>query len=365
MQNTVHQRISSELENNKTPRALGQLSNLTDFSSNDYLGMAKQISGENQPQGSTGSRLLTGNFPLAEDTENQIAENFGYESCLIYSSGYMANLGVLSCLPKRNDLILYDQLSHACIKDGARLSMAESQAFRHNDLTDLERRLKKAAGITYVVTESIFSMDGDESPLHEIADLTDRYGASLIVDEAHATGVRGFKGGGCTQENGIQEKILAAVYTFGKGFGGHGAAVASTRQVKEYLVNFSRQFIYTTGLPPAAVQHIREVLPKVTETSRERIALMDNINHFKKIWSMEGPGNLEVISSESAIQAIIYPGNEEVRGLSRELQKKGFDVRPILSPTVAEGRERIRICLHSFNTFEEIEALIRSIAKLV
>jgi 8-amino-7-oxononanoate synthase len=349
----------------KTYRELSLSTSSVDFSSNDYLGIAKLPGKEGLPSGSTGSRLLSGNSSLAEEAEDLLANSFGYEKTLIYSSGYLANLGVLSCLPQRGDTILYDQYAHACIKDGARLSAATYHSFRHNDLADLERRLKNASGRSFIVVESIYSMDGDEAPLQAMADLADQYNASLIVDEAHATAVRGPHGGGLVEESGLQNRTLAVIYTFGKGMGSHGAAVAGSALLREYLINFSRPFIYTTALPPATYQHLIDVHPMISKYSDRRQALDLNIRYFLSQWEQEPHSPLTLLPSSSAIQAVVFPGNHAVHDLAFFLNKKSYDVRPILSPTVPAGTERLRICLHAYNNQEEISGLITALKSYV
>jgi 8-amino-7-oxononanoate synthase len=252
--------LEKKLEKRKEIDALRTLAineGKTDFCSNDYLGIVKNkllenVPGENYAHGSTGSRLLSGNYKLIEETENIIANFHEAEAGLLFNSGYAANTGLLGCIAQKGDIIIYDQLSHASIRDGIRLSFATSFSFQHNDVGDLE---KKLAGIQnpgvniFVVTESVFSMDGDMAPLLEISSLCERYGAGLIVDEAHATGVTGAKGEGLVQQLSIQHKCFARVHTFGKACGCHGAIVLGSEKLKNYLINFSRPFIYSTSLP--------------------------------------------------------------------------------------------------------------------
>src|SRR6185312_6797547 len=261
-----------------------------DLCSNDYLGVVRYGLLENgildatliadtpDAHGSGGSRLLAGNYPLVEETERQIAVFHAAPAALIYNSGYDANLGLLSSVPQRGDVILYDSLSHASIRDGMRLSPAQVYAFAHNDLTELKIRLEKFSkmGNVFVVTESVFSMDGDMAPLVEMADLCRQYDAQLIVDEAHATGVVGPNGEGLVQELGLADECFARVHTFGKAVGCHGAAILGSTLLRDYLINFSRSFIYTTALPPASVRAIARayaLLPRLDE-ERERLRLL-------------------------------------------------------------------------------------------
>lgn len=339
-------------------RFLRTTGGMIDFCSNDYLGIAanqllKGFENEKNSTGSGGSRLLSGNYELIEKTEEKIASFHKAESGLIFNSGYDANLGLLSCIGQKGDLIIYDSLSHASIRDGIRLSFAESFAFRHNDVDDLERKLKAATGQVYVVTESLFSMDGDFAPLKEIVDLCNQYEAQLIVDEAHATGIVGACGEGLVQELELNEHCFARIHTFGKALGNHGAIVLGSCELRDYLINFSRAFIYTTALPPASVATIAAAYDLFPGMMEERTKLQELVKTFRA-----AKLRFEKLDSVTAIQGVIVPGNPEVRELASNIQQKGLDVRPILYPTVPKGKERLRIILHSFNTQEELEKLI-------
>lgn len=334
----------------------------TDFCSNDYLGIVRnqlieKALGGQAPMsfrhGSTGSRLLAGNYALVEETEKTLAAFHEAEAGLIFNSGYDANLGLLSCVPQRGDTIIYDFLSHASLRDGIRLSFAQSFAFRHNDLADLEKRLQAATGTIFVVTESVFSMDGDMAPLTAISDLCEQYGAHLIVDEAHATGVVGKKGEGLVQHLHLQAKCLARIHTFGKAVGCHGAIILGSERLRNYLVNFSRSFIYSTSLPEASVAAIRCAYGLFPGMHAERAHLQQLINTFQQATS-----NLEKLVSDTPIQIVIIPGNDRVKKVAGALQAAGLDVRAILYPTVPAGKERLRIVLHAFNTIQELNQVI-------
>jgi 8-amino-7-oxononanoate synthase len=332
-----------------------------DFCSNDYLGIVKNKLLENSinkdlPHGSTGSRLLSGNYALIEETEKLISEFHNAAAALIFNSGYDANIGLLSSVPQKDDAIIYDKLSHASIRDGIRLSFASSFSFLHNDLADLEKKLSSVPGSTqniFVVTESVFSMDGDIAPLIEMSLLCEKYNAALIVDEAHATGVIGTKGEGVVQQLGLEGKCFARVHTFGKACGCHGAAILGSAQLKKYLINFARPLIYSTSLSPSAVSAITASYRIFPFMNEERKNLEMLINIFKKA-SLKYP----VTSSITPIQAVIIPGNEEAKKIAGNLQQNNFDVRAILYPTVPKGGERLRIVLHSFNTFDELNNMI-------
>ena len=333
-----------------------------DFCSNDYLGIVKNgliekyISGKKYKakHGATGSRLLSGNYELIENAEKTIANFHLCEAGTLFNSGYDANIGLLSCIAQKADSIIYDKLSHASIRDGIRLSFANAFSFAHNDLDELEKKLRIATGNIFVVTESVFSMDGDFCPLIELVDLCDRYKAHLIVDEAHALGVVGKSGEGLVQHLNLQEKCFARIYTYGKAAGCHGAFVAGSARLKEYLVNFARSFIYSTSMPEVAVEAIIASYQLFPEMNDQRMQLMELVKKF-----LEAELKYEKLISTTSIQGIIVPGNDTVRKVAKMLQEHGFDVRPILYPTVPEGRERLRIVLHSYNTFSQIEQLIK------
>ena len=335
----------------------------TDFCSNDYLGIVhnqlieKKLASEPQvlyKHGSTGSRLLAGNYALAESTEKMIAIFHQAPSGLLYNSGYDANMGVLSCVPQRGDTIMYDYLSHASLRDGIRLSFAQSFAFRHNDMADLEKKLQSATGTVFVVTESVFSMDGDTAPLTVISTLCKQYGAHLIVDEAHATGVAGEQGAGLVQQLQLQDACFARIHTFGKAVGCHGAVVLGSERLRDYLINFSRSFIYSTALPEASVAAIRCAYELFPAMHKERAHLQQLINRFQ-----QAGGKWEKLVSATPIQIVIVPGNDAVKEVAGALQHAGLDVRPILYPTVPAGKERLRIVLHAFNSMEEIDQVIQ------
>lgn len=348
-------------------RMLPAENNLVDFTSNDYLGLARSdelydrirptLSAGGSKNGSTGSRLLSGNSSQAEELEEKLAGIFQSPSALIFNSGYSANVAVLSSIPQKGDTILYDDLAHASIKDGARLSLAKKYSFRHNDLEDLDRKIKKSEGRIFVVVESIYSMDGDECPLAELVNLSTKRGFSIVLDEAHSTGVRGPRGAGISVEKALHDKIDIRIYTFGKAMGACGACVAGSHQLRDYLVNFSRPFIYTTAPSP----HTLTVIGCAFDFLAANMGLQQNLErkiaHFLKL----GSALPNRTPSSSAIQTFLIPGNENARAAAARLQKKGFDVRPILSPTVREGTERLRLCLHAFNSDSEITSLTEAL----
>jgi 8-amino-7-oxononanoate synthase len=295
---------------------------------------------------------------LIEEAEETIARFHDAASALIFNSGYDANLGLLSCVPQRNDTVFFDSLSHASIRDGIRLSFATSHSFQHNDLIDLEKKLqvahKEKTANCFVVTESVFSMDGDLAPIREMNLMCRKYDANLIIDEAHATGVIGSKGEGLVQEYQLQNEIFARVHTFGKALGAHGAVVLGRKSLKDYLINFCRPLVYTTALPESSVHHLLTSYSIFPQLNEERKELQNLIQLFQSL-----SFKYETLKSSTAVQGMIIPGNQETRSVATKLQQKNFDVRPILYPTVPKGKERLRIVLHSFNTFEQILELAK------
>lgn len=351
-----------------------------DFSSNDYLGLAQSAIVFNETHqylidnarchnGATGSRLLSGNHKVYQETEKFIANFHQSQAALIFNSGYDANIGFFSSVPQKGDLILFDELCHASIRDGIQLSNAKAYKFTHNDCEDLEKLILRNTNSTiYIVTESVFSMDGDCPNLEELVRLTDKYNCYLVVDEAHALGVFGkpeVSGAeGLVQMLGLQEHVFARIMTFGKGLGCHGAAILGSVQLRDYLVNFARSFIYTTGLSPHAVATIFVAYHYLEKEKKNIEALRANIIHFNQEKNMLGLKSL-FVHSKSAIQSAIIPGNEIVKVIAKQLQEKGFDVKAILSPTVSEGQERLRFCLHSYNSHQQISEVLQLLSTFV
>lgn len=343
----LEKKLTEMLKKREQENALRSLSLHTDkidFCSNDYLGFSKKKWVSSLHNGSTGSRLLSGNSQIHIDCENFLSDFYQTESTLLFQSGYDANLGFFSCVPQKNDTIIYDELCHASIRDGMRLGKARNFSFRHNDLDHLKEKIKQATGNCFVVVESVYSMDGDFSPLNEISKLCQQKGANLVIDEAHASGIFGPMGQGI----GYNFPNFARIHTFGKAFGCHGAAIVGSKILIDFLVNFSRPLIYTTALSPHSVSCIKQAHETILNCD-ERDQLHQNIALFKKHIH-----NLKLIDSNSAIQCIIVSGNDACKKAAQKLYSEGLDVRPILHPTVEKGQERLRICLHSFNTKEEI-----------
>lgn len=367
----LHKKLE-ERESQSAIRSLNTSTGMVDFFSNDYIGFSRNtriftnaskiLSDKNIVQnGATGSRLISGNYKLYDEVELQIAKFHKVEDALLFNSGYDANLGFFSSVPQRADFIFYDEYIHASIRDGIAISNAKSYKFSHNNLEDLKKVLERVVVLDtseiYIVTESVFSMDGDSPDLKAFSSFCSSNGYNFIVDEAHAIGVFGEHGEGLVSELHIQDLVFAQIVTFGKAMGCHGAAILGSKKLKEFLVNFARSFIYTTGLPPHSVATISAAYTELSVLGENlkptRTELLENIKYFNEQVDFLNLSTF-FISSASAIHCCIISGNEQVKQIAEEIQKKGFNVKAILSPTVSAGQERIRFCLHSYNTKQEI-----------
>lgn len=371
-----HQLLKSKLDARNKSGILRELrlpGSGVDFCSNDYLGLKDDarlkeeavnlLVNANLPLGSGGSRLLTGNSLQTEQLENEAARFFLSEKALFFNSGFDANLGIFSSVPQKDDIILYDDLVHASIRDGIRLSFARSFSFAHNNLEALEKKLSAYKGLRlYVAVESVYSMDGDTAPLKDILKRCQQYNAALIVDEAHATGVLGAGGRGLCEQENITDQVFARVFTFGKALGSHGAAVCGSALLQEYLLNFSRSFIYTTALSPFQAGLSLLSLQFIQKHPETISTLWKRINYFDEEIEEAGISKW-FITGKSAIKCLITGDGKKSRNIAADLRAKGFEVMPILSPTVALGSERIRICLHAFNSEKEITDLIYQLKK--
>ena len=383
-------KLQQKLEERKANNALRQLrtqSSLIDFSSNDYLGFSKNktifenshafLVGHNILQnGATGSRLLSGNHRIYNIVEDLLTNFHNSEAALIFNSGYDANIGFFSSVPQRGDIIIYDEYIHASIRDGIKLSNAKAYKFKHNDLADLEQKCETEASRNpkdtdiYIVTESVFSMDGDSPDLEAISQISKKHNALLVVDEAHAIGVFGTRGSGLIQNLGLEKQIFARILTFGKALGCHGAAIVCSQKLKNYLVNFSRSFIYTTALPPHSLATIHSSYNELVNSSNTSTPnshihkLHQNIQYFKSEINKNHLNSI-FIKSDSAIQCCVISGNDLVKQIAVKLQEHGFDVKPILSPTVPISEERLRFCLHSFNSEGDISKVLQLLTTFV
>jgi 8-amino-7-oxononanoate synthase len=372
--NKAEEFIQSKLQQRAEKGILRMLSSKAlqiDFSSNDYLGFArsselkinsatKSAQITDYKNGATGSRLLNGNHAFTEETEQAIANFHKAEAGLIFNSGYDANVGLISSLAQRGDTIISDELIHASLIDGARLSYANRYTFKHNDLNELEAKLKVSKGNVYVLIESVYSMDGDLAPITEVSKLCKQYQANLIVDEAHALGIFGTHGSGIVQMLGLEQDVFARILTFGKALGCHGAIILGSKNLRSYLINFARSFVYTTAAPIhsiATIYSAYQMLIRMDYTKQ----IGSKISLYKSLLKDTA---IPTIESTSAIQTVLYNNANDAKIAAQKLQSKALDVRAILSPTVSEGKERLRICLHLFNSDQEIEILVNELKTL-
>jgi 8-amino-7-oxononanoate synthase len=353
-----------------TLRRLEQNRHLVDFASNDYLGLARsmelrRITDESYAKytqfahGATGSRLISGNHKLYEELEHFIADYHQAEAGLIFNSGYDANVGFFSAVPQPGDIVYADELVHASIRDGLKMTRAACSYFSHNDLADLEVQMQKHPGNKFIAVESIYSMDGDFAPLLELVKLADKYGANLIVDEAHATGIFGSKGEGRVVQLGLQNRVYARVHTFGKALGGHGAVVLGSGVLREFLINFARSFIYTTALPLYSLLWVKNAYDILSKGCYKELEMRFLINSLQE--NLKGLSGAVMSINEGPIQSLVIPGNGRAKQVSAALAQAGFYAKAILYPTVPRGKERLRICVHQFNTAEEVLGLCNTI----
>lgn len=375
-----HQFIDDELDKRKTNKRFRTLKSvkpaadavtitkngreLINFCSNDYLGLSKNpqvIQGAKEHvqkygAGSTASRLITGTYDIHNDLEAKIAETFKTEAALLFNSGYQANSTIIETITDRHALVLADKLSHNSLLQGSLSSRADLQRFNHNDLEDLEKLLKRAQKGTYsrilIVTETVFSMDGDRTDVRVIAGLAEKYNALLFVDDAHAVGVWGEKGLGLGYEVAGIDILLG---TCGKAFGSFGAYVACSKKMRDYLVNFCPGFIYTTALPPAVIGAIDSAIDLIPKLESERKLYHEKIsgvlNTLKDLGYNTGP------SSTQIIPLIIGP-EDECLELAEWLETQGILATAIRPPTVPKNSSRIRITLTLKHTEEHIEYLL-------
>jgi 8-amino-7-oxononanoate synthase len=367
--------LFNDLEKRKTEHSLRQLSNQQfeiDFYSNDYLGYAKNQDIGNygtsvlQPSqfnahGSTGSRLISGNHSWFQKVEDKAKAMFKAQAALYFNSGYDANIGLLSAILKPKDIIFFDELCHASIRDGLQMSPTKAYKFKHNDYEDLAQKIKSQhqrlePQNTYIITESVFSMDGDMSDIGELVTLAKANNAFLIVDEAHAVGVCGTDYKGLTFD--YAEHIFARIITCGKSLGSHGALFLGSEDLKLFLVNFSRPFIYSTAASPAHIQQVLSALLYFENDLKAKQQLQHRIDYFRHQVQQHGL-SAHFLESTTAIQSYIIEDNVKAKALAKALNEKGIGIKAILHPTVPKGKERLRICLHSYNTENDIDFLLK------
>ena len=369
-------RILKTREESGLLRTLQIIESKIDFCSNDYLGLAKNKklaqliakdyetlfseSNDLPSNGSTGSRLISGNSRLVEQFEKECASFHQSEAALLFGSGFEANLGIISCVPQEGDVIFCDKLIHASLIDALKLNKVEKRIFKHNNLQDLVHLLEQYPLETpkWIIVESIYSMDGDEAPLKELLQIKQKYHAELIVDEAHSGGIYGPQGEGKCVELGIHHEVFARIVTFGKAWGNAGAVILGSQILKEYLINFARTFIYSTAPSPAHVKSLLCTMNYLKDMKSERQQLFNNIDFFRTHLKSTDWGD-----SQSAIQTFFVNGNQAVRAKASHAQKMGFAIKPIVYPTVAKGKERIRITLNALSQKEDMLNLIQILEK--
>jgi 8-amino-7-oxononanoate synthase len=351
---------------------------LVNLSGNDYLGIGSDsemrylflenvVEGYGIPLGATSSRLLTGNSSSYKELEDELATLYNKEACLIMNSGYHANIGILPALTDKYSLILADKYVHASIIDGIKLSDSENKRFKHNDMNHLELLLKKYAGDyskVFIVTESIFSMDGDIAPIEELIALKKQYPNVLIyIDEAHAVGIRGKKGLGICEEKNCLEDIDILVGTFGKAFASMGAFVICNQIIKDYLINKARPFIFSTALPALNIAWSNFVLYQITECSQQKREYLKQIRTLINNTLIEN--NYNTIIADTPIIPIITGDNESAIALAKQLKTEGFYASAIRPPTVAQGTSRVRISLSAAIPIKDIEKLINTLHNIL
>jgi len=348
---SLESRLSNGLLRELSPRNVKKV----DFMSNDYLGLASMKFENSCDSGATGSRLISGTTQRHLNVEKKLANYYRSDAALVFNSGYTANLGLFSSLASKRDLYLYDELIHASIREGISASTASSFKFKHNDIHDLKKRLNRLQSKyenIFVIVESIYSMDGDAAPLQELCAID---GVYLIVDEAHALGY--YKSGMVT-ELGLENRVFARIMTFGKALGFHGAVVLGSNALKSFLINYAKAFIYTTALSESDMQEIWDRHQCVFNGNLSEI-LRNKVNSYLKCVK-----NIPSFSNNhSSIQILVVGDVEKTKRIESEVTQKGFALKAILSPTVKKGEERLRICLHTYNSDQEIEELIKLLEK--
>ena len=352
----IEARLSDELVALKRAGRYRQLTTSSglDFTSNDFLGFARDDALQKRalelamdlPTSSSGSRLLRGNHPLHEQAELRFASLIETPRALLFNSGYDANLALLSALPSRHATIYYDANVHASIKEGIRASLASKQSFRHNKLEHLEALLFHTPSDSekYIVVESVYSMEGDEAPLHEIVRVAQLHGALVIVDEAHATGVFGPRGSGLVNELGLRTEIFATIHTCGKALASQGAFICGSQTLIAYLINKARPFLFSTALPPSIPAQLLATIDRleVGDGSARAAEVLQQAQYLRN----ELIGRLErwqVPDGRSPIVPVLIGEDDEAVRASTFLIERGFDVRAIRPPTVATGSARLRI----------------------
>jgi len=373
---SINARMLLRLEELRQKAQLRELAEVAGVNlySNDYLGLAVdprlklaaiEAVAQASRTGSTGSRLLSGHAAVWDELEEEFSEFAGTPAALYFNSGYAANTGLLSAILTKDDVVFSDSLNHASLIDGVRQSGARKVIYPHCDLNALEVALKDTlnhtkSGHRVIVTESIFSMDGDRAPLLEMVALAKRYGAEVIVDEAHATGTQGKAGRGIVASLGLQDDVFAIVHTCGKALASMGAFVCGSKALKHYLINHARSFIFSTAMPPYFAGQVRAALRLAMgmDAEREHLAVL-----AERLREKLGRLSLDTRASSSQIVPLMCGENEAALQLAEHLQASGFGVRAIRPPTVPRGTSRLRFSLTARVTHAEVDRLVEAIAQ--
>jgi 8-amino-7-oxononanoate synthase len=355
----------AELRHVETPQGI-------DFSSNDYLGLSTDprmkraiLEGVDAASrmASTGSRLLSGQDQAWTILEHDFAAWVGTESALYFTSGCAANVGLLSALLRPEDVVFSDSANHASLIDGMRLAKCRRVIFPHLDLDVLENELRRngsSAGVRVIVVESIFSMEGDLAPLTDLAALAERYGAELIVDEAHAIGVRGPRGSGCVAEAGLSARVLATVHTCGKALAAAGAFICGSENLRQFLINRARTFIFNTALPPHFAAHVAAGMNLAKDAEAERAHLL-RLGAFLR-GELHNHG-FDFSAGESQIVPVLLGPNDAALHFAEYLRARGFGVRAIRPPTVPPGTARLRLSLTAKHSEQDLVALVATMTE--
>lgn len=342
-----------------------------DFSSNDYLGLsghaelikAGKSAIDKFGVGASASRLMSADLEINHRLEEKVAQFKNKEAALVFNSGYQANIGIISALYGKKDCIFSDRLNHASIIDGILLSGAHFFRFQHNDTGHLSSLLQKQRAKfdkALIVTESIFSMDGDKVSLKDLVALKNKYGCSMMVDEAHATGIFGKDGSGFVQQEGLEKEVDLVMGTFSKALGGFGAYLATSKKIIEYLINTSRSFIYSTALPPAIIACNLAAIELIKKEPLRRIKLLESAQYLRDCLKTKG----FQVKGDSQIIPLLIGSNTKAVEFSEKLKEKGYWVLPIRPPTVPVGEARLRFSLSFSHKKEVLEGLINDISSI-
>lgn len=370
---TIEQRIAArldEIERAGLRRTLRPPEGI-DLSSNDYLGLSNHPSIVSRMRdaiategcGSTGSRLLRGDRSSFRRVEQRFANFKGTAAALYFSSGYLANLSVLTTFPEKGDVIFSDSLNHASLIDGMRLSRAAREIFPHGDWAALERLVSRRSDARqkFIVTESLFSMDGDEAPLRRYARIAREHDCALIVDEAHAVGIYGERGSGLIEESGIEEDVFVSINTGGKALGVSGAFASGGAAAVEYLIQRARPFIFSTAPPPGVAAGLDAALDIVESEADRRATVLANAATLRRLLRARG---IHVGDGRSQILSVIIGENEAAVEIAEEMQRRGFDVRAIRPPTVPPGTARLRVSVNVTLDVQTLERFADSLASV-